>query len=170
MRLESIIRRMAPLPDALRALVGDLPEAEARFKPPSGAWSITEIVNHLADEEVEDFGMRVRMTLEDSSREWPPIDPEGWARERRYNERDLGESLARFAAARAESIAWLRSLASPDWGRVHEHPRIGRLTAGDLMTSWAAHDALHVRQIAKRLHDLAARDGEGFGVRYAGEW
>ena len=170
MDLHSLIGRMEPFPQAVQALLTGLPDADARWKPPTGAWCILEIVNHLADEEVEDFRTRLRLTLEEGEREWPPIDPEGWARDRKYNERDLGESLARFAAARAESIAWLRSLESPDWSRFREHPRAGRLTAGDLMASWAAHDALHLRQIAKRLHELAARDGHGARTRYAGEW
>jgi hypothetical protein len=39
-----------------------------------------------------------------------------------------------------------------------------------LLASWAAHDALHLRQIARRLHGLAARDAGPYGVAYAGEW
>jgi hypothetical protein len=143
---------------------------EATWKPPSGAWSILEIVCHLGDEEVDDFRTRLRLTLEDPSQDWPKIDPEGWARERRYNERDLGESLERFARERAASVAWLRSLRDVDWSRAATHPRLGSLRAGDLMASWAAHDALHLRQIAKRLHELAAADAPGFDAGYAGEW
>ena len=169
MDLNPVICRMEPFPEALRALLAGLPDADARWKPPTGAWSILEVINHLADEEVDDFRMRVRLTLEETH-DWPPIDPEGWARDRKYNERDLGESLARFVAARAESIAWLKSLQSPDWSRFREHPRAGRLTAADLMASWAAHDALHLRQIARRLHDMAVRDGQGARTRYAGDW
>jgi len=37
-------------------------------------------VNHLVDEEEGDFRLRLRSTLEDPARDWPPIDPEGWAR------------------------------------------------------------------------------------------
>jgi hypothetical protein len=131
-----------------------------------------EIVNHLADEDRDDFRFRLRSTLEDPSREWPKTDPEGWAVQRRYIEQDLAESMARFERERAESLAWLRSLRSPDWSRAYIHPKVGPVTAGELMVSWAAHDSLHVRQIAKRLFELAAKQGEpeGFGTRYAGEW
>jgi hypothetical protein len=38
------------------------------------------------------------------------------------------------------------------------------------MVSWAAHDMLHLRQIAKRLFQIAQRDGDGFSTDYAGEW
>jgi hypothetical protein len=50
------------------------------------------------------------------------------------------------------------------------HPKVGATAAGDVMASWAAHDALHLRQIAKRLWELAGRDGAPFRTGYAGEW
>lgn len=168
MNVAGLIERMSRTPRGIEALVGGLSEADARWKPASGAWSILEIVRHLGDEEVEDFRARVRATLEGTA--WAPIDPEGWARDRRYNEGDLGEALARFARERAASIEWLRGLGEVDWGRVHEHPKLGPIRAGDVMVSWAAHDALHVRQIAKRLYELVGRDGVGFSAEYAGAW
>ncbi|NUP91044.1 MAG: DinB family protein, partial [Candidatus Sumerlaeia bacterium] len=51
----------------------------------------------------------------------------------------------------------------------HRHPKAGPLRAGDLLAAWAAHDALHLRQIAKRLLDLARRDAGGFKTDYAGD-
>lgn len=172
MKLDSVIARMVCVPHAIGALVSGMSAADARFKPPSGAWSIVEIVNHLVDEEREDFRVRLRSTLETPAKPWPPNDPEAWARDRKYRDRDLGESLASFERERAESIAWLRSLREVDWTRAYIHPKAGPISAGDLLVSWAAHDALHVRQIAKRMFELAGRDGaaEGFSTRYAGEW
>ena len=170
MDVSALADRMARFPASLSALLDGLAEADARWRPASGAWSILEIVRHLGDEEVDDFRARVRSTLEDPARDWAPIDPEGWARDRRYNEDDLGEALARFARERADSIAWLRSLDGVDYARAFEHPRFGPIAAGDLLTSWAAHDALHLRQITKRLHELALRDSGGFSAAYAGDW
>jgi hypothetical protein len=170
MHSEGLIRRLEPFPGGLSALLAVVTPDEARFRPPSGAWSIVEIVNHLIDEEVDDFRARVRSTLEDPSRDWAPIDPEGWARQRRYQDRELGPSLERFAAERRASVAWLRSLRGPDWTRAAVHPKFGAMHAGMLLASWAAHDALHLRQIAKRLHELAGRDGNPYTTLYGGEW
>jgi len=170
MHADRIIQRMEFLPGSLRALLSGLPAGAVRWKPPSGAWSILEIVCHLGDEEVEDFRARLRLVLDDPSRDWPKINPEGWAVERRYNERDMASSLDRFALERGASVAWLRSLPEPDWSLAASHPRLGLLRAGDLLASWAAHDALHLRQIAKRLHELASADAPGFDTGYAGEW
>lgn len=168
--LQRLTDQMASFPGALAALLGGLPDDDGRWKPCHGGWSIVEIVNHLVDEESEDFRTRVRMTLEEPGKAWPPIDPEGSAVSRKYNERELGESLERFASARIESVAWLRRLSNPDWQKTYSHPSIGEMRAGDIMISWCAHDALHLRQISKRLFELAQRDGTGFKTDYAGDW
>lgn len=170
MDLPRLIERLACFPASLHALLGGMREEDARWKPPSGNWSILEIVCHLADEEAEDFRPRVESTLRDPGEAWKRIDPERAAAERRYNERKLGDSLHRFAAERTASVAWLRSLRNPDWTTTYAHAQFGPLRAGDLMAAWAAHDALHLRQIAKRMYELTKRDAFGFEVGYAGEW
>lgn len=39
-----------------------------------------------------------------------------------------------------------------------------------MLSCWCAHDALHLRQITKRLHQLALRDGHDPELAYAGLW
>lgn len=187
-----LIARLAVTPEALDTLLAGLSDDDWRLRPAArtpgpapnptvapgegptgesrthGGWSILEVVNHLADEEVEDFRARLRSTLEDPAREWAPIDPERAVRDRAYQERDPAESLRRFRAAREESLAWLRALPEPRWDNAKTHPRAGTLHAGDLLASWAAHDARHLQQIAKRLHLLAAHHGAPYSVEYAG--
>lgn len=170
MNAAGLVASLEAFAGALPGAVRGLGEADARWKPPSGAWSVVEIVSHLADEEVEDFRRRLELTLRDPAAPWPGIDPEGWARERKYNERGLGESVERFLEERRASLAWLKGIGEADWSRAHAHPALGSLRAGDLMGSWAAHDWLHLRQIAKRRYELAARNAGGFGVGYAGKW
>jgi hypothetical protein len=170
MNLRAMIDRMERFPATLAPLLTDIDPADARFKPPSGAWSILEIVRHLGDEEVDDFRARVRSTLDDPTRPWSPIDPEGWARDRRYNDDDLVEALRRLGAERAASVAWLRSLDDVDWSLAYTHPKAGPIAAGDVMLSWAAHDSLHLRQISKRLYELTLRDAPDFSADYAGAW
>jgi hypothetical protein len=170
MDARALIARLELLPAALPGLCAGVTAEDARWKPPSGAWSILEIVNHLADEESRDFRTRIEFTLSEPQKDWPGINPEGWARDEWYNERDLGESAARFVSERRASLAWLRGLRSPDWDRAHRHPRFGPMPAGMLLGAWAAHDALHLRQIAKRLFELSERDAAPHPVRYAGEW
>ena len=166
----ALIERMESFGAALPAIVGRLSTADARWKPTPKYWSILEIVNHLADEEVEDFRTRLDLTLHHPQTPWPPIDPPKAAVDRRYNERELAESVSRFANERKESVRWLRMLFPPDWTTTYAHPKLGAISAGELLASWAAHDALHLRQISRRLYDLVARDSGAFSSRYAGEW
>jgi hypothetical protein len=166
----AILDRLERFGPALAAVVAGLSPEEARFKPASGAWSILEIVCHLGDEEVEDFRARVLSTLSDPGVAWSPIDPEAVARERRYNEQDLGAAVTRLVSERRKSVEMLRGFRDPDWSRAYVHPKAGRIAAGDLLASWAAHDALHLRQIAKRMWELAGRDGAPYRTGYAGEW
>jgi len=167
MDVPALLERMRRFPDSLEGLLAYLPIVDWRWRPPEGGWSILEIVNHLDDEEHNDFRARLRSTIEDPSRPWAPMDPQGSVLAGRFQQRDHVESLRRFRAARQQSLAWLRTVAGDPWDRAYQHPRVGPIRAGDLLAAWAAHDARHLAQIAKRLHALAARDGAPYSVAYA---
>ena len=154
----------------LPVIVEGVAPGEARWKPADGAWSILEIVCHLGDEEEFDFRRRVQLTLGDPGQPWPAIDPVGWAVERRYNDGELSTALSRFVTLRRESVAWLRGLDDPDWSKTYDHPKFGPFRAGDIFAAWAAHDMLHLRQISKRMYQLAERDAGEYSIRYAGDW
>ncbi len=168
MDVAALTARMERMPAVLEDLLEGTSAEDVRWRPPEGGWSIVEILNHLVDEEVEDFRARLRCTLEDPAREWPPLDPEGIVASRKYQERNLRETLERFRGARADSLAWLATLPAARWDTAHVHARRGAMRAGDLLASWAAHDARHLGQLAKRLHALAVRDGAPYSVAYAG--
>jgi len=140
---------------------------QARWRPKPDKWSLLEVINHLWDEEIADFRARLTLMLEDTTKDWLPIDPMGWVIERKYNERDLVESLNGFLNERDASIKWLESLEQPAWDSFKEHPYAGRLSAGDLLTSWIAHDLLHIRQIVNCHLDYYEKESEPFSMSYA---
>lgn len=168
MNPQPLISSLQLFPKLLNSALEGVSENDVRWRPPDNAWSILEIVAHLADEEELDFKVRLRSTLEDAMKKWPGIDPPGWAVEKKYNSWDLRETLDRFTAERARSVEWLRSLDKPDWNQTHEHPKIGAIRAGDLLAAWAAHDHFHLRQITKRRIQLIDRDAQPFSIQYAG--
>lgn len=168
MDANALIAMLESFPMMLRASVEGLSAEAIRWKPPSGAWSVLEITCHLADEEVEDFRPRVLGTLDDPTKPWNPIDPEGVASLRRYNEQTLPVQLERFCVERDQSVKKLKSLTEADWTRAYDHPQFGPIRAGDVMVSWAAHDMLHLRQIAKRRFEIASSAGGEFDTSYAG--
>lgn len=170
MDLERLISSLERFGKLLPALVADVTDEDARWKPESGNWSILEIIVHLADEESEDFRKRIELSLSDPDVVWPSIDPENAAVERRYNEKTLSVEVDRFVEERARSVSWLRLLQSPNWETTYDHASIGSFPIGDVMVGWAAHDHLHLKQIAKRLYEMNARDGAPYKPDYGGEW
>ena len=153
---------------AIVQMVSGLTPAQTRWKPKPSAWSVLEVLNHLIDEEREDFPARLRIVLSNSDERWAPIAPQAWVRQRGYNRRDLRQSIATFQAERLQSLTWLRTLPPrPAWRRRY---RYGTLTAGDLLVAWTAHDVLHLRQLAELRYALISRDGEPYSPAYAGEW
>ncbi|MCB9898197.1 MAG: DinB family protein [Planctomycetes bacterium] len=169
MLIATFAARLAASGRAIPALLEGMSDDDARWRPAKGGWSIVEIVNHLADEETEDFRTRLRLTLETPEAEWPGIDPEGAVLARQHGEKPLAPSLARFADERSSSLAWLATLDDGvDLRRTHVHKVIGDLRAGDLLASWAAHDVLHLRQLGVRLHQLVAKHAAPYSTDYAG--
>lgn len=165
-----LISALEQIAGQLPSIVRSCPDDDARWRPPSGNWSILEIVCHLADEECEDFRKRIQLTWENPRQSWPGIDPEQWARDRNYNQLSLAESVDRFVSERRNSIEWLASLENPDWNVAYHHEKLGNIRAGDLLSAWSAHDRLHLRQIVKRQFEMIERDAGDFSTAYAGNW
>jgi len=164
--VESATHRLAASVQVLKALAAGVDDAQARWKPGPERWSILEVVNHLLDEEREDFRHRFRNLLEHPDEPVDPIDPPRWAIDRHYNERELGPSLEAFLSERRASLSWLATLISPDLEAASPSGR----TAGELLAAWVAHDLLHVRQITKLHYDYWGREVQPLRLDYAGEW
>ena len=169
MQAESLCLELAGGAELIRTLLTGITADDARFKPGADSWSMLEVVCHLYDEEREDFRQRLDIILHRPGDVWPPIDPDGWITARRDNERDLPVMLERFLSERRQSLEWLRSLTSPHWEA--EYPtRFGAMKAGDMLSSWVAHDHLHARQLVDLRRQRVLRLTQPYDVRYAGEW
>ena len=166
----TIAHQLARNAETIRHLMDGIDEQQARWKPTDADWSIVEVINHLYDEEREDFRMRVDYTLHKPDAAWPPIDPVGWVTERRYNERDFVESLQNFLREREQSVAWLVELVAPTWDSAKVHPAGFTLRAGDLLAAWLAHDFLHLRQLVELHYACHAQQALPYQVEYAGDW
>jgi hypothetical protein len=164
-----LISQFRATPERLRALAAGLSPQQACYKPAADDWSILEVLNHLVDEEIHDFRSHLDFILDPAGKEWEAIDPQGWVTERKYNERDLGQTLDNFQRERAASIAWLDSLGDIDWDTVYTS-EFGSMRAGDMFSCWVAHDGLHLRQLAE-LHRAILEQAVGeYDISYAGDW
>lgn len=169
MELAYYIHQMQESAQAIQALCEGVSKEQARWKPDPESWSILEVVNHLLDEEREDFRVRLDILLHRPDAPWPPIDPQGWVTERVYNTRDLADSLAQFQAERVRSIAWLQGLGQPDLAAFVE-TRFGRMAAGDMLAAWIAHDLLHLRQLTELRYAFLVSAWAPYSPAYAGDF
>ena len=155
--------------ESIRSMIEGISDEQASWKPDPDSWSILEVINHLYDEEKEDFRVRLDIILHKPDQPWPPIDPEGWVGERQYNQRELQESLDNFLRERRASLCWLNRLTSPDWEATYEAP-FGKITAGDMFSSWVAHDLLHMRQLVELHWAYLLNLSKPYKPDYAGSW
>jgi hypothetical protein len=164
MNLEAHMQRLSLNRGILEHLLA-VPEQQARWRPQPDRWSLLEVINHLYDEEREDFRARLDVALHHHDRTYPPIDPMGWIVERSYNERDMRESLGGFLTERDKSLRWLAGIAEPDWDATASG---SNLRAGDLLVSWVAHDFFHIHQIGRLHWDYLAAHSDPYAATYAG--
>jgi hypothetical protein len=155
---------------ALDALVSGVAPELARTQPAPGQWSINEVLGHLADEERNDFRMRIDYMLHRAGETWPPIDPERVVRESAFNERALDELHSDFLHERARSLEWLSGLHDANWDASYHHEKMGDFSAASMLCAWAAHDLLHLRQMERILFQHLRAAAIPDRTDYAGQW
>ena len=141
---------VAPLLEAalatLRAELGALPERVAAWHPAAGEWCAKEIVGHLIEAERRGFSGRIRIILASDTPALQGWDQAEVARARKDCERPLAALLDELATLRRDSVTLVAGLRAADLDRAGQHPKVGRLTVGDLLQEWVHHDRNHLRQ------------------------
>lgn len=150
-------------------LLGDTEPEVYLWKPAPEQWCMLEVVCHLLDEEREDFRARAMHIIEYPGEPMPPIDPASWVHDRHYAAQPFHETLSLFVEERTRSVNWLRSLDEKLLTLPFSHPRLGEVNPGMFISSWLAHDLLHIRQLS-RLRYLYLNQYSAFPVSYAGNW
>jgi hypothetical protein len=169
LNIQDIIRQLTSNAEAINALVRSVSEEQARWKPDAESWSLGEVMGHIYNEERVDFRPHLKGLLSDPSQPWEAFN-QPWVAVADYH-----QALAGFIAERQASIAWLRTLETPDWN-VTAQMTFGpsntmmALSAGDVLVSWVEHDYLHIRQINELLHAWNSRQAAPYSVDYAGGW
>ncbi len=140
--------------EVARSLEGFDEEALSAHPIP-GKWSAREVVQHLADSEMNS-AIRLRKLLTEESPQIQGYDQEEYARRLRYNERDTAPALDALRGARATSAQLLDSMSDEDWAREGTHSESGRYTAEDWLRIYADHAHNHAAQIRRLREALQA--------------
>ncbi len=154
--------------DVFKHLFQTVSNEQTRWKPTKDRWSILEVINHLYDEEREDFRKRLELVLNNPQDPWPPIDPEGWVIQRDYNRRNLMQSIQNFLEEREQSLLWLNALNLPDWRATYRHPQMGPMSAELILANWLAHDLFHIRQVTDLHFAYLTKAVEPVSLDYSG--
>jgi hypothetical protein len=167
--MREIIAQLETNERVISSLLLPQPVEVYTWKPAPEKWCLLEIICHLYDEEREDFRARLKHVLETPNEPLPPIDPVGWVTERKYLERDFAEMIHLWQKERQISLQWLKSLDQPPLGQAYLHPKFGAMSGWMFLSSWLAHDYLHIRQIARTLY-LRLEATSEVPLSYAGGW
>jgi hypothetical protein len=163
--LQSIARQLAANAHAIRALVRAIPEEQARWQSKPETWSITQVMEHLYNEERLDFRQHLKEMLHDPPQPWGAFHDE-W-----LSLKSCRQALDAFLAEREASIAWLETLESTDWDVQTQATFVDEtiaLRAGDVLVSWVDHDFSHLRQVIALLHAWHKQKAAPYSTQYAG--
>lgn len=145
--LSSTLGIIERTPTVLRSLLLGLAEPWTHGNYGDGTWSAYQVVGHLIVAERDDWMPRLRRIMEHGER--CPFDPFPHnATAANGTTTPLADLLKEFAHLRATNLDDLRTLnlTPADLDRTGTHPALGRVTAGQLLSTWAVHDLHHIRQ------------------------
>jgi len=137
-------------PVMLESMLAGLTPEQADRRPDPERFSIREMLAHLADME-EVFLARMRRIRQEDQPTITSIDPGPRAIERNYAAADPAEQLRLFTERRAETLAFLKSLADEEWGRTAVRPDMGTIALEAHATIIPLHDLYHLRQVEEWL-------------------
>jgi hypothetical protein len=120
----------------------------------TGAFSLVEQAWHLADLEVEGYGMRLTRILTEDTPALPDFRGDVVAAQRDYLHLPLGPALDRFASARAANLAQIAAATEEQRARTGEQDGVGTVTFARVAEMMAEHDASHVGELLTLCHDL----------------
>ena len=119
--------------DALRAESAALTDGAASWHPAPGEWCVKEVLGHIIEAERRGFAGRVREFLAKDEPACVPWDQDVVARERKDCARPLGALVDELGALRADSAKLVEGLPAAALNRGGQHPKVGRLTVGDVV-------------------------------------
>jgi hypothetical protein len=139
-------------PAVLRALLQGLPDEWTMSNEGEQTWSPFDVIGHLIHGEETDWIPRARIILQDGEgRAFEPFDR--YAQFEASKGKTVEELLNTFEALRLENIRLLKELElkPEDFAKLGKHPELGRVTLGQLIATWVAHDLGHLVQISRTM-------------------
>jgi uncharacterized damage-inducible protein DinB len=132
--------------EKLRRAVGGLTDDELCARPGPGAWSVLEVVIHLADSDAISIDRMKRILTEDN----PQLlyaDETAYVERLHPHAQALEDALLLFEVGRRQWARVLRRLPDEAFLRQGAHNRSGTVTLGGLVASYVKHVEDHLEFI-----------------------
>ncbi len=151
---QALLAWLRAAPAAIAALTQPQDLTTWGQRPAAEEWSLTEILAHLRDVDLEVNLPRFQKLAAESNPFLPGIDTDSWAEQRGYCQQNGPECLRQFLQARLQLIHHLTSLPVEAWQQTARHAIFGPTTLQELVHFIATHDRSHLQQIFDTLRQI----------------
>ncbi len=153
MAFDSVIQEYLSNLDALDAALKDLTPSELSFKPVAeqnaGAWSIQELVMHLADCELV-YCDRMKRVIAEDNPTLQGFDENKWASALLYPDQSVDEAVQLMRLSRKQMSRVLKVLPESAFNRFGTHTERGKLTLMELVNGAISHLNHHLQFVLKK--------------------
>jgi hypothetical protein len=146
-------------PGILRALMAELSDEDARWKPAAERFSVAEVLAHLSHSEGHCYRMRLDRFMAEPRPEFEPDDAQMYLD--LYRGADPQEAFDQFKDQREANLEFLSNLPEGAGERVAFHREFGEITMTQMLNEWALHDLGHIRQVAELVRARKYQAGAG---------
>lgn len=152
--IDSLIESYAQGAALLRGAVRTAPDSCWDLTPIKGAWSIRQVVCHLADSEIV-YADRMKRVLAEDNPTLFEADPNLFVPALHCSQRSWSAELNLIEMIRAHMLPILRACNGDDFRRAGVHSLDGPLTLEMLLARVTAHIPHHVAFIEEKLRALS---------------
>lgn len=117
-----------------------------QFRPSPDAWTIHEIIVHIADSEANSF-IRCRRFIAEPGSQVLGYDENQWARSLRYHQQSPEDALSLFQCLRKNSYELIKELPEAVWANTVVHSENGVMTMDDWLDTYERHIRDHISQM-----------------------
>jgi DinB superfamily len=142
---EQCLRVLRQTPVTLRIILSLATPEQLDWRPSSERWSITMVLAHLAEVEINGFRSRFEAMLQTDRPLLRSYDQ--LALFRTQTQFHPHAAMARFEEERGKTLELLEALPEGAGERSGQHEELGAITVAQLVNEFAFHDMGHIRQV-----------------------
>jgi uncharacterized damage-inducible protein DinB len=139
------IDALAAAPEALRAAVRGLTDAQLDSAYRPGGWTVRQLVHHVADSHLNAY-VRFKLGLTENDPTIKPYDQDAWVT-LADSKLPIAVSLDLLDGVHARLVALLRATPDHAFSRTIQHPENGPMTLDQMLGVYAWHGRHHTAHI-----------------------